>query len=87
MPTNAVRQLTASDTTELRRKNRATVEQYMRTKGQDRLRRHELFTEDGSCGLWTTDTGAPIVISELAKPGLLVEIKCVAVQRSSPASD
>lgn len=28
-----------------------------------------------------------IGVSELAKPGLLVEIKCVAVQRSSPASD
>ncbi|AZE89372.1 PhzA/PhzB family protein [Pseudomonas orientalis] len=56
-----------TDDTELRRKNRATVEQYMRTKGQDRLRRHELFTEDGSGGLWTTDTGAPIVISGKSK--------------------
>ncbi len=32
------------------------------TKGQDRLRRHELFVEDGCGGLWTTDTGSPIVI-------------------------
>ncbi|MEI4788699.1 phenazine biosynthesis protein PhzB, partial [Pseudomonas aeruginosa] len=30
--------------------------------GQDRLRRHELFVEDGCGGLWTTDTGSPIVI-------------------------
>ena len=28
-----------------------------------------------------------IGVSELAKPGLLVEIKCIAVQRSGPASD
>ncbi len=34
----------------------------MNTKGQDRLRRHELFVEDGCGGLWTTDTGSPIVI-------------------------
>ncbi|MGR6738003.1 PhzA/PhzB family protein [Pseudomonas chlororaphis] len=67
MPNSATQQLTANDATELRRKNRATVEQYMRTKGQDRLRRHELFTEDGTGGLWTTDTGAPIVISGKAK--------------------
>ncbi|MFE3603402.1 PhzA/PhzB family protein [Streptomyces sp. NPDC059096] len=47
---------------ELRRLNRETVETYMRTTGEDRLRRHLLFTEDGSGGLWTTDTGEPIVI-------------------------
>lgn len=51
-----------TDEAELRRNNRAIVERYMNTKGQDRLRRHELFTEDGCGGLWTTDTGAPIVI-------------------------
>ncbi len=45
-----------------RRKNRETVVKYMNTKGQDRLRRHELFVEDGCGGLWTTDTGSPIVI-------------------------
>ena len=28
-----------------------------------------------------------IGVSELARPGLLVEIKCIAVQRSAPASD
>lgn len=38
-----------TDANELREKNRATVEKYMNTKGQDRLRRHELFVEDG-CG-------------------------------------
>ncbi|MFJ4682097.1 PhzA/PhzB family protein [Streptomyces sp. NPDC088789] len=49
--------------TALRRRNRRTVETYMNTRGQDRLRRHELFTEDGRGGLWTTDTGAPIEIT------------------------
>jgi hypothetical protein len=48
---------------EVRRRNRAIVKAYMTTRGQDRLRRHELFTEDGSGGLWTTETGEPIVIS------------------------
>ncbi len=38
------------------------LELITRTKGQDRLRRHELFVEDGCGGLWTTDTGSPIVI-------------------------
>ncbi|WP_328491434.1 phenazine biosynthesis protein [Streptomyces sp. NBC_00414] len=50
------------DDAELRRINRETVEKYMHTTGQDRLARHLLFTEDGSGGLWTTDTGEPIVI-------------------------
>lgn len=47
---------------ELRKINRATVEQYMNTRGEDRLRRHLLFTEDGVGGLWTNDTGQPIAI-------------------------
>lgn len=47
---------------ELRKMNRATVEKYMHTTGQDRLRRHLLFTEDGVGGLWTNDTGQPIAI-------------------------
>ncbi|WP_329015564.1 PhzA/PhzB family protein [Streptomyces sp. NBC_00690] len=52
-----------ADYVALRRKNRATVEKYLAdTKGEARLRRHELFVEDGSGGLWTNDTGAPIVI-------------------------
>ncbi|MFI6942081.1 PhzA/PhzB family protein [Streptomyces sp. NPDC050418] len=52
-----------ADATDLRRRNRATVEKYLEyTKGESRLRRHELFVEHGSGGLWTSDTGAPIVI-------------------------
>ncbi|MEU6409357.1 PhzA/PhzB family protein [Microbispora sp. NPDC046933] len=47
---------------ELRKINRATVEQYMNTRGEERLRRHLLFTEDGVGGLWTNDTGQPIAI-------------------------
>ena len=50
-----------SDETAARRRNRATVEKYMNTRGEDRLRRHLLFTEDGSGGLWTNDTGKPIM--------------------------
>lgn len=52
-----------TDAAELRELNRTTVETYMNTSGADRLHRHELFTEDGSGGLWTTDSGTPIVIS------------------------
>lgn len=48
---------------ELRQKNWATVEKYMNTTGQDRLKRHLLFTDDGVGGLWTNDTGKPIVIN------------------------
>ncbi|MEU6619655.1 PhzA/PhzB family protein [Streptomyces litmocidini] len=62
MSGTAPRRGSAEDTTELRRRNRATVETYMNTRGEDRLRRHELFTEDGTGGLWTTDTGAPIAV-------------------------
>ncbi|AZE83926.1 Phenazine biosynthesis protein PhzA [Pseudomonas orientalis] len=52
---------------ELRQKNRATVDQYMRTNGEDRLRRHELFTPDGSGGSWNTETGEPLVFKGHAK--------------------
>jgi hypothetical protein len=45
-----------------RASNRAIVAQYMATRGRDRLRRHLLFTADGIGGLWTTDSGEPIVI-------------------------
>lgn len=55
------------DQLELRRKNRATVEQYMRTNGKDRLRRHELFTPNGSGGSWNTETGEPLVFKGHAK--------------------
>lgn len=37
------------------------VEQYLATKGQDRLKRHELFVETGSSGLWTSETGEHIM--------------------------
>ncbi len=43
MPTTAI-QTGFADAPELRRKNRATVEQYMHSHGAGRLRRHELFT-------------------------------------------
>ncbi|MEU9375747.1 PhzA/PhzB family protein [Streptomyces sp. NPDC048255] len=51
-----------TDHAELRRINRATVETYMHTTGQDRLERHLLFVEDGEGGLWTADTPGPIAI-------------------------
>ena len=51
-----------TDRTELRTHNREIVERYMNTRGEDRLRRHLLFTEDGTGGLWTTESGEPIVI-------------------------
>jgi ketosteroid isomerase-like protein len=50
-----------ADDAELRRKNRATVTDYMSRKGENRLTRYQLFTEDGSAGLWTSDTGEPIM--------------------------
>jgi len=52
---------------EVRRRNRAIVETYMSTRGEDRLRRHLLFTEDGVGGLWTNDTGRPITINGRAR--------------------
>jgi len=45
----------------LRRRHRAVVEDYMSRKGETRLTRYLLFTPDGSGGLWTNDTGEPIV--------------------------
>lgn len=50
------------DEVKLRNINRMTVEKYINTRGEDRLRRHLLFTEDGVGGLWTNDTGEPIAI-------------------------
>jgi len=56
------------DSAELRGLNRATVERYMADiAGERRLTRHELFAEDGSAGLWSTETGDPIVISGMEK--------------------
>ncbi len=67
-----------NDQLELRKKNRATVEQYMRTNGKDRLRRHELFTQDGSLASCNTETGEPLEFkgqAKLAALGAWVE-KC-----------
>ena len=50
-----------ADDAELHQKNRATVADYMSRKGENRLTRYQLFTEDGSAGLWTSDTGQPIM--------------------------
>jgi phenazine biosynthesis protein phzB 2 len=46
----------------LQDRNRETVKKYMNAYGEDRLKRHLLFTEDGEGGLWTNDTGKPIKI-------------------------
>lgn len=45
---------------ELRARNRATVEKYIYARDEERLHRYELFTEDGTGGLFTTETGNPI---------------------------
>jgi hypothetical protein len=50
-----------ADEIELRHRNRTVVEDYMSRKGRNRLTRYQLFTEDGSAGLWTGDTLKPIV--------------------------
>lgn len=50
-----------ADDAALRQKNRATVADYMSRKGENRLTRYQLFTQDGSAGLWTSDTGHPIM--------------------------
>ncbi|SHM96235.1 PhzA/PhzB family protein [Actinacidiphila paucisporea] len=46
---------------ELRRRHRAVVEDYLSRKGENRLTRYLLFTEDGSAGLYTGDAVEPIV--------------------------
>jgi hypothetical protein len=51
-----------SEETEQREHNRAIVDKYMHTTGQDRLKRYLLFAEDGVGGLWTSDSGEPIAI-------------------------
>ena len=45
----------------LRQENRAVVADYMNRKGETRRTRYQLFTKDGSAGLWTSDTGEPII--------------------------
>ncbi|WP_159941357.1 MULTISPECIES: PhzA/PhzB family protein [unclassified Nocardiopsis] len=61
MPKNTPLSPDASES-EVREYNRRIVKQYMETRGQDRLKRHLLFAEDGVGGLWTNDTGKPIAI-------------------------
>lgn len=47
----------------LRKNNRKIVEKYLSsTCGIARLERHKLFSPEGEAGLWTTETGEPIVI-------------------------
>lgn len=46
---------------DLRLRNRDVVADYMSRKGENRLTRYLLFTADGGAGLWTSDTGEPIV--------------------------
>jgi hypothetical protein len=45
----------------LRRRNRAVVEDYLSRTGDNRLTRYQLFTENGSAGLYTADTTEPVV--------------------------
>jgi phenazine biosynthesis protein len=52
--------MTFEDQTELRRRHRAVVEDYMSRQGEGRLTRYQLFTEDGSGGLYTADSD-PVV--------------------------
>ncbi|SFU54522.1 PhzA/PhzB family protein [Xenorhabdus koppenhoeferi] len=48
---------------QLRENNRKIVEKYLKfTKGEARLERHKLFAENAESGLWTTETGEPIII-------------------------
>lgn len=46
---------------DLRDRNRAVVADYLSRTGESRRTRYQLFTPDGSAGLYTTDTGAPVV--------------------------
>lgn len=46
---------------DVRAHNRAVVADYMSRKGETRRSRYLLFTEDGSAGLYTSDTGEPVV--------------------------
>lgn len=56
-----------ADNAALRRQNRAVVEDYLSRTGETRLNRYLLFTEDGSAGLYTADTRAPVVSRGHAK--------------------
>ncbi len=45
----------------IRQHNKVVVEDYLSRKGESRLTRYQLFTENGIGGLWTNDTLQPIV--------------------------
>ncbi|WP_172790090.1 PhzA/PhzB family protein [Vibrio cholerae] len=48
----------------IRENNRKVVRKYLEyTKGKLRLERHKLYAEDAQGGLWTTETGQPIIIN------------------------
>ncbi|GCB50880.1 PhzA/PhzB family protein [Streptomyces sp. NL15-2K] len=51
-----------TDHHDLRARNRRAVEQYMETGAEARLRRYDLYTEDGTASLFYTDIGRPIVV-------------------------
>ena len=52
----------SNTTEEIRKRNREVVYKYMTCRGEDRLQRHSLFVEDGTGGLYSTETGESIVI-------------------------
>ncbi|MFG2503218.1 PhzA/PhzB family protein [Streptomyces sp. NPDC048441] len=47
---------------DLRARNRLAVERYMETGAEARLRRHNLYAEDGTASLFYTDIGKPITV-------------------------
>jgi ketosteroid isomerase-like protein len=51
-----------TDAESRRRRNRDVVAKYLAARGEQRLTRHLLFAEDGVGGLWTSESGEPIVI-------------------------
>ncbi|MFG1811951.1 PhzA/PhzB family protein [Streptomyces sp. NPDC049040] len=51
-----------TDHHDLRTRNRRSVERYMETGAEARLRRYALYTEDGTASLFYTDVGRPIVV-------------------------
>lgn len=53
-----------NDTTQaIRSRNRTVVERYLNMiSGTSRLMRYQLFTDDAEAGLWTTDSGEPIIM-------------------------
>lgn len=52
-----------TDDHDLRARNRETVQRYLATEPEARLRRYTLYTEDGTASLFYTDIGRPIVVT------------------------